>query len=128
MRFTDCLQTTLLGETLLSIHVVPGAKQSGLIEYDRWTKSLRIAVKARAEGGKANSALIYVMSEILSIPKQDIEIISASDLSIASVIPPVSCKTTPLCLSPSNLLIKPKNTITLIYLMTNKIRTAGQIG
>ena len=52
MGFTDCLQTTLLGETLLSIHVVPGAKQSGLIEYDQWTKSLRIAVKARAEGGR----------------------------------------------------------------------------
>ena len=68
MGFTDCLQTTLLGETLLSIHVVPGAKQSGLIEYDQWTKSLRIAVKARAEGGKANNALIYVISEILNVP------------------------------------------------------------
>ena len=74
--FTDCLQTTLLGETLLSIHVVPGAKQSGLIEYDQWTKSLRIAVKARAEDGKANNALIYVISEVLNVPKQDIEIIS----------------------------------------------------
>ena len=76
MGFTDCLQTTLLGETLLRIHVVPGANQSGLIEYDQWTKSLRIAVKARAEGGKANNALIYVISEILNVPKQDIEIIS----------------------------------------------------
>ena len=85
MRFTDCLQTTLLGETLLSIHVVPGAKQSGLIEYDRWTKSLRIAVKARAEGGKANSALIHVMSEILSIPKQDIEIISGQKSRIKKI-------------------------------------------
>ena len=41
-----------------------------------WTKSLKISVKARAEGGKANYALVHAMAEILQIPNKDLQIIS----------------------------------------------------
>ena len=41
---------TLEGDVLLSVTVNPGAKQTALIGYDIWTKSLKISVKARAEG------------------------------------------------------------------------------
>ena len=67
---------TLNGDVLLSVTVNPGAKQTGLIEYDQWTKSLKISVKARAEGGKANYALIHAIAEILQIPTEDLQIVS----------------------------------------------------
>ena len=67
---------TLNGDVLLSVTVNPGAKQTGLVEYDQWTKSLKINVKARAEGGKANYALIHAIAEILQIPTEDLQIVS----------------------------------------------------
>ena len=67
---------TLNGDVLLSVTVNPGAKQTGLVEYDLWTKSLKRSVKARAEGGKANYALIHAIAEILQIPTEDLQIVS----------------------------------------------------
>ena len=67
---------TLDGDVLLSVTVNPGAKQTGLVEYDQWTKRLKISVKARSEGGKANYALIHAIAEILQIPTEDLQIVS----------------------------------------------------
>ena len=76
MELNECMQMTLEGDILLSVTVNPGAKQTALIGYDIWTKSLKISVKARAEGGKANYALVHAMAEILQIPNKDLQIIS----------------------------------------------------
>ena len=40
-----------------------------MLGYDRWTKNLRIAVRAQAEGGKANNAVIHVLAELLNVAK-----------------------------------------------------------
>jgi len=50
----ECLQLTLSGEVLINIQVNPGSNKSGPIGYDQWTKRLKLAVRAKAEGGKAN--------------------------------------------------------------------------
>jgi hypothetical protein len=74
VEFYDCLQNTLSGAILIAVHVTPGAKDSGILGYDRWTKNLRIAVRAQAEGGKANNAVIHVLAELLNVAKSNLEI------------------------------------------------------
>jgi len=71
-----CLQLTLSGELLINIQVNPGSNWSGPIGYDQWTKRLKLAVKANAEGGKANNAVIHTLSELLKVPKRDLDIVT----------------------------------------------------
>ena len=71
----DCLQKTLTGEILMDVKVNPGVKQSGIIGYDQWTKCVKIAVTAKAEAGRANNAVLHVLSEQLKIPKHDLIIV-----------------------------------------------------
>ncbi len=77
MGFLDvskCFQTTLDGQAILSVKVQPAAKEEGIIGYNEWNGELKIAVKAIAEGGKANKALIHVISKSFNIPKEAVEI------------------------------------------------------
>jgi len=60
----------------LSVNVQPASKQEGIIGYNEWKGELKIAVKAIAEGGKANKALIHVISESFNLPKEAVEITS----------------------------------------------------
>ena len=71
----ECLQKTLTGDILLDVSVNPGAKQSGILGYDQWSKTIKIAVTAQAEQGKANNALLHVVAELLKLPKQDLSIV-----------------------------------------------------
>ena len=66
---------TLTGDILLDVSVNPGAKQSGILGYDQWSKTIKIAVTAQAEQGKANNALLHVIAELLKLPKQDLSIV-----------------------------------------------------
>jgi len=74
MDFSKCLQMTLTGEVLLDINVQPGSSKQGIVGFDEWKGALKIAVKAKAVDGKANNALIYVLSELFSINKNSIVI------------------------------------------------------
>ena len=76
MEVEECLQLTLSGEVLINIQVNPGSNKSGPIGYDQWTKRLKLAVRAKAEGGKANNAVIYTLSELLKVPKRDLDIVT----------------------------------------------------
>ena len=60
----------------MSVNVQPASKQEGIIGYNEWKGELKIAVKAIAEGGKANKALIHVISESFNLPKEAVEITS----------------------------------------------------
>lgn len=57
----------------LSLKVVPGASRSGIAGW--LGDSLKVRVTAPAESGKANAAVIEVLSETLNIPKNFIEIV-----------------------------------------------------
>ena len=60
----------------MHVNVNPGAKQSGILGYDQWSKTIRIAVTAQAESGRANNALLHVIAELLKLPKQDLSIVN----------------------------------------------------
>ena len=77
MGFLDvskCLQMTLEGQAILHVKVQPAAKEEGIIGYNEWSGELKIAVKAIAEGGKANKALIHVISKSFNLPKGAVKI------------------------------------------------------
>ena len=73
---TKCFQMTLTGQPILSINVQPASNREGIIGYSEWKGELKIAVEAIAEGGKANKALIHVISESFNLPKEAVEITS----------------------------------------------------
>ena len=58
----------------MNVKVQPAAKDEGIVGYSEWKGELKIAVKAIAEGGKANKALIHVISKSFNIPKEAVEI------------------------------------------------------
>ena len=73
---TKCFQMTLTGQPILSVNVQPASNREGIIGYSEWKGELKIAVKAIAEGGKANKALIHVISRSFNLPKDGVQIIS----------------------------------------------------
>ena len=73
---TKCFQMTLTGQPILSVNVQPASNREGIIGYSEWKGELKIAVKAIAEGGKANKALIHVIAESFNLPKEAVEITS----------------------------------------------------
>ena len=64
----ECMQMTLM-VMFLSVTVNPGAKQTGLVEYDQWTKSLKIIEEHKV-------ILVHAIAEILQIPTEDLQIVS----------------------------------------------------
>lgn len=70
--FSSCLRQLKDGATL-SIVLAPNAKRSGFLGLH--DGALKIAVRAPALEGKANSALIEFLSGTFRIPKSSIELI-----------------------------------------------------
>ena len=76
MEFSGCVQTTLDGRVLLDIEVQPGSSRQGIIGVNKWRSKLTVAVKAEAQKGRANEALLHVLAKSLSLAKADLEIVS----------------------------------------------------
>jgi uncharacterized protein (TIGR00251 family) len=76
MEVYSCIQNTLDGDILLDIEVQPESKRSGITGFNKWRDRLSVAVTAPAKDGKANIALIHVLSKTFELEKSSIEIIS----------------------------------------------------
>lgn len=76
MELSGCVQTTLDGRVLLDIEVQPGSSRQGIVGINKWRSKLTVAVKAEAQKGKANEALLHVLAKSLSLTKADLEIVS----------------------------------------------------
>ncbi len=64
------------GGTYIDVIVTPGASEDSIKGIDQWRKLLEISVKERAEGGKANNAVIGLISDILHVPSSSVSIAS----------------------------------------------------
>ena len=64
---------------LLPVSAHAGARRNGII--GERNGMLRVAVTAAAEKGKANRAIIGVLSEVLDVPKSAIEIVAGETSS-----------------------------------------------
>jgi uncharacterized protein YggU (UPF0235/DUF167 family) len=60
-------------ETRLALRVSPGAQTSAVVgrQGDRW----KLRVAAPAESGKANHAVVALLSEVLAVPRSRIRLI-----------------------------------------------------
>ena len=78
MAISSCVQSTLDGEVMLEVDVHPGAKRQGIIGFNEWRGRLTVAVRAEALKGKANNAVLHVLSASLQIPKSQLQIVSGA--------------------------------------------------
>ncbi len=63
---------------MLEVEVQPGAKRQGIIGFNEWRGCLTVAVRAEAQKGKANNAVLHVLSTSLQIPKSQLQIVSGA--------------------------------------------------
>jgi len=61
---------------MLEVEVQPGSKRQGILGINQWRGRLSVAVRAEAQKGKANNAVLHVLSTVLKIPKQSLRIVS----------------------------------------------------
>lgn len=62
--------------TILTVRAQPGARQKGVLgEYDG---ALRVAVTAAADKGKANQAIVELLSSTFGIPKSAVELVGGA--------------------------------------------------
>jgi len=76
MDVSSCIQKTLDGHLLIDIEVQPESKSSGITGFNDWRNRLSISVSAQAKDGKANQAVMHVLSKIFELNKSEIEIVS----------------------------------------------------
>lgn len=62
------------GGTYIHVIVSPGASKDMIKGIDRWRGSMEISVVEKAEEGKANNAVVQLISEILDIPASTVNI------------------------------------------------------
>src|SRR5262245_5906821 len=60
--------------TILTVRAHPGARRNGVVGVRNG--ALRIAVTAVPEKGKANRAVIEVLSDVLRVPKSSIQLLA----------------------------------------------------
>ena len=76
MDVSSCIQKTLDGHILIDIEVQPESKRSGITGFNDWRNRLSVSVSAQAKDGKANQAVMHVLSKIFELDKSAIEIVS----------------------------------------------------
>jgi|TARA_B110000881_G_scaffold140836_1_gene124184 uncharacterized protein (TIGR00251 family) len=78
MAISSCVQSTLDGAVMLEVEVQPGAKRQGIVGFNEWRGRLTVAVRAEAQKGKANNAVLHVLSTSLNIPKTQLRIVGGT--------------------------------------------------
>lgn len=66
------------GGCVLLVEVQPGSGRPGRLSYDPWRRRIRVAVGARAEGGRANAEVLDVMASVLGVPGGSLRLASGA--------------------------------------------------
>ena len=76
MSASHYLQSTFDGAVTIDVEVQPGAKRQGILGVNEWRGCVSIAVRAQAQKGMANNAVLHVLSKAFDVPKNQLDIIS----------------------------------------------------
>lgn len=76
MTLATCLQTTFDQGVLLAVEVQPGAHDNRIGQVNEWRARLAISVRAQAQKGQANAAVLELLSDALNIAKTDCSIVN----------------------------------------------------
>ena len=80
MAMTKSAAQTAADGLLVAVRLGPGASRdqvAGLVERDR-SRLLKVQVRAKAEKGRANAALVALMAKWLGVPKSTITLKSGA--------------------------------------------------
>jgi uncharacterized protein len=67
----------------LSVRAQPNARRAGVLGV--WNTSLRVAVTARAADGRANTALVETLAELLGLPRAKVAIVAGARARLKTV-------------------------------------------
>ena len=76
------------GGARLWVRAQPGARRSGVCGL--WNGSLKVAVRAPAEGGRANQELLGVLAQVLGLRARDLELVAGAAARDKQVLAPLS--------------------------------------
>ena len=62
------------GSVVLRLHVQPGAARTAVV--GRHGDALKVAVSAPADKGRANEAVLSLLSEVLGVPRGDLRLVA----------------------------------------------------
>ncbi len=89
MTTPDEIRSALLASddgTILTIEVSAGSRVEKFpTDYNPWRQAIGIQVKAQAVEGKANKAIINLIADILTVPKNSVQILSGHTSSIKRI-------------------------------------------
>lgn len=60
----------------IDIEVAPGSSSQAIRGYDEWRNRIKVAVKAEARDGRANTELVNFLGKLFGVPPRRIRIIS----------------------------------------------------
>lgn len=61
-------------QVTLSLRIQPGARREGVV--GRYGEAIKVAIAAPAVDGKANEALIRLLSSLLGVPRSQVEVVA----------------------------------------------------
>lgn len=70
------LQREAAGSVLLSLHIQPGAKHTGIVGLHG--EALKVRLAAPPVDGKANAALLAFMAEELGVPRSQVVLVGGA--------------------------------------------------
>ena len=76
VALATCLQTTFDQGVLLAIEVHPGGRDSRIGQVNQWRARLAVSVRAQAQNGQANAAVLELLSGALGIAITDCSIVN----------------------------------------------------
>jgi len=84
IRFIKSTTKQGLGSIYLQCHVKPGAskQREGILEV---SDMIELCVAAQAREGESNKAVLKLISDVLNVPKTDVEIIRGTKSRIKTV-------------------------------------------
>ncbi len=82
---STCLTRTLDGALVMAIEVQPGAQRQGIVGFNTWRDRLSVAVRAPARDGRANRAVLHVLSHQLNLLESSMSIVGGQTSRMKSV-------------------------------------------
>ena len=70
---------------ILELDISAGSKETAIKGYNPWRKRIEIRLSERAQKGKANTELMFFLSNLFKVHSRNVEIISGSTNSKKSV-------------------------------------------
>ena len=73
-------------KVFLDVEITPNSAQPGIKGYNRWRDRLMIKLRSQAKKGKANLELIKLLSEILDIESNQLNIIKGEHSTQKTIV------------------------------------------